>query len=83
MDYQWVSNAIFMLLLLPIIYQSIANQPHSFYCIDQIVAVAAACSNFLHQCLTNYYQFDPVLYITSLPMITNKLQIHHYQSSYW
>ena len=62
-----------MLLSLLIVYQSIANQPHPFYCISHIVAVATNYSNLM-------YQSDPVLYKTSLPMITNKLSINHYQS---
>ena len=69
-----------MLLSLPIVYQSFANQPHPFYYIGHIVAVATNYSNLMYQCFTNHYQSDPVLYITSLPMITNKLPIHYYQS---
>ena len=37
-------------------------------------------SNLLYHCFTNDYQSDPVFYVTSVPMITNKLPIHHYQS---
>ena len=70
MDYQLFTNPIFMLLSLPVVYQSSANQPH-------IVAVATNYSNVLYQCFTNFYQSDLVLYITSLLMITNKLPIHH------
>ena len=73
MDYQLFTNSIFMLLLLPIVYQSFANQPH-------IVAVATDYSNLLYQYFTYHYQSYLVLYITSLPMINNKLPIHHYQS---
>ena len=69
-----------MLLSLLIVYQSFANQPHPFYYIGHIVAVATDYSNLLYQCLTNHYQYDPVFYITSLPMITKKLAIHYYQS---
>ena len=69
-----------MLLLLPIVYKSFANQPHFFYSIGHIVVVATNYSNLLYQHFTNDYQFHPVLYITSLPMITNKLPTEHYQS---
>ena len=69
-----------MLLSLPIVYQPFTNQPHPFYYIGHIVAVATNYSNLLYQRYTNHYLSDPVLYITSLPMITNKLPIHHYQS---
>ena len=69
-----------MLLSLPIVYQSSANQPHPFYDIDHIVAVATNYSILMYQCFINHDQSDPVLYITSLPMITNKLPIHPYQS---
>ena len=53
-----------------------------FYYIDHIVSIATNYSNLLYQCFTNYYQSDSVLYITSLPIITNKLPIH-YQSYHW
>ena len=65
-----------MLLSLPNVYQSFANQVHSFYCISHIVAIVTNYSNLLYQCFSNHYQSDPVLYIISLPMITNKLPIH-------
>ena len=77
MDYQTFTNAFFLLLLLPIIYQSFANQPHPFNYNCHNVAVATNCSNLMYQCFTNHYQSDLVLYITSLPMITNKLPICH------
>ena len=80
MDYQSFTNAIFMLLSLSIVYQSFANQPHPFYYIGDIAVVATNYSNLLYQCFANYYQSDPVLYITSLPMITNKLPKYHYES---
>ena len=80
MDYQSFTNAVFMLLSLPVVYQSFANQPHPFYYIDHIAVAATNYSNLLYQCFANHYHSDPVLYITSLPMITNKLPIYHYQS---
>ena len=52
---------------LPIICQSTLF----FYYIVHIVAIATNYSNLLYQCFTNHYQSDPVLYITSLPMVTN------------
>ena len=73
----------FILLSLPIVYQSFANLSHAFYYIGHIVALATNYSNLLFQYFTNHYQSDSVLYIISLPMITNKLLIHHYQSQYW
>ena len=73
MDYQLFTNPIFILLSLPTVYQSFANQPH-------IVAVATNYSNLLYQYFTYHYQSYLVLYKTSLPTITNKLPIHHYQS---
>ena len=57
-----------MLLSLPIVYQSFANQPHPFYYIGHIFALATNYSNLMYQCFTNHYQSDPV-------------PIHHYQSS--
>ena len=78
-DYQWFTNLI-LLLLLSTVYQSFANQPNSFYYTAHIVATVTNYSNLLQKCFTNHYQSDPKLYITSLPMITNKLPIHHYQS---
>ena len=80
MDYQWFTNVIFVLLTLPIVYQSFPNQLHPFYYIDHIAAVATNYSNLMCQCFTNHYQSDPVLYITRLSMITNKLPTHHYHS---
>ena len=56
---------------LPIICQSAL----SFYYIPHIVAIATNYSNLLYQCFTNHYQSDPVLYISSLPMIINNLLI--------
>ena len=50
------------------------------YYIGHIVAVATNYSNLLYQCFTNHYQYNPVLYITHLPMITNKLPIQHYRN---
>ena len=44
----------------------------SFYYIAHIVTIVTNFSNLLHQYFTNHYQSDPVLYITSLPKITNK-----------
>ena len=79
-DYQWFTNAIFMLLSLLIVCQSFANEAYPFYYIGHIAVVATNYSHLLYQCFTNHYQSDPVLYITSLPKITNKLPIHHYQS---
>ena len=73
MDYQGFTNPFFMLLPLPIVYQSFANHPHAFYYIDHIVTVAINYPNLLHQSLTNHYQSNPVHYITSIPMITSKL----------
>ena len=64
---------------LPIICQSIS----SFYYIAHIVTLATSYSNLLYQCFINHYQSNPELYITSLPMITNNLPIHHYQSQHW
>ena len=64
-----------MLLSLSKVYQSFANQPHPFYYIGHIVVVA---TNLMYQCFTKHYESDPVLYIASLPMITNKLPIQHY-----
>ena len=61
---------------LPIICQSAS----SFYYIAYIVAIATNYYNLLYQCFTNHYQSDSVLYISSLPMITNNMPIHHYQS---
>ena len=52
---------------LPIICQSTLF----FYYIVHIVAIATNYCNLLYQCFTNHYQSDPVLYITSLPMVTN------------
>ena len=75
MDYQRFTNAVFMLLSLPIVYQPFVNQPHPFY---YIAAAANNYSHLMYQCFTNHCRSDPVLYITSLPMITNKLPIHHY-----
>ena len=77
---QWFTNAIFMLLSLPFLYQSFSNQLHPFHCISHIVAVASNSFDLMYQCFTNYYQSHPVLYISSVPIITNKLPIHHYQS---
>ena len=69
MDYQLFTNVIFLLLSLLIVYQSFANQPHLFYYIGNIVAVATNYSNLIHQCFINHYQSDPMFYITSLPII--------------
>ena len=80
MDNQRFNNVIFMLLSLPIVYQSFANQPDPFYYIGHIVAAATNYSNLMYHCFTNDYQSDPVLYVTSLPMITNKFPIHNYRS---
>ena len=55
---------------LPIICQSAL----SFYYIPYIAAIATNYSDLLHQCFTNHYQSDPVLYISSLPMIINIFQ---------
>ena len=80
---QLITNDLLMQFLciiiancLPIICQSAL----SFYYIPHIVAIATNYSNLLYQCFTNHYQSDPVLYISSLPMIINNLPIHHYQS---
>ena len=62
-----------MLLSLPVVSQSFANQPHPFYYIADIATIVTNNSNLLYQCFTNHYQSDSVLYITSLPMISNKL----------
>ena len=72
-----------MLLPLPIVYQSFANHLHAFYYIDHIVTVSTNYPNLLHQSFTNHYQSNPVYYTSSIPMITNKLEIHHYQSKHW
>ena len=64
-----------------IICQLFTNQLHPFYYISHIVAIEINYSNLLYQSFINHYQSELVLYITSLPMITNKLPIHYYQSS--
>ena len=74
--YQLITNDLlvqFLLLSLLNVYQSFANQPHPFYYIVHIAVIVTDYSNLLHQCFTNHYQSEPVLYITSLRMITNKL----------
>ena len=43
-----------MLLVLPIFYQSFANQSHPFYYIDHIVAVATDYSNLLYKCFSSH-----------------------------
>ena len=48
-DYQWFTNAIFMLLSLPIVYQSFANQAHPFYYIGYIFVVTTNYSNHMAQ----------------------------------
>ena len=42
MGYQWFTNAIFILQLLPIVYQSFANQSYPFYYIGHIAAAATS-----------------------------------------
>ena len=76
MDYQLFTNAIFLLLSLPIVYQSFANQPHLFYYIGDIVAETTNYSNLMHQCFINHYQSERMFYISSLP-ITRKINCQY------
>ena len=73
------TTGIFMLLSLPMVDQSFANQPRHFCYIDRTVAVVINCSNFLYRCFTNHYQPDQVLHISSLTMTTNILSIYHFR----
>ena len=63
-----------MLLSLPIICQQRIIL-FIILVIGHIVAVATIYSNLLYQCFTKHYQSDSVLYIISLPMITNKFRV--------
>ena len=73
------TTGIFMLLSLPMVDQSFANQPRPFCYIDRTVAVVINCSNFLYRCFTNHYQSDQGLHISSLTMTTNILLIYHFR----
>ena len=75
-DLQMQFLCIIIANCLPIICQSAL----SFHYILHIVAMATNYSDLLYQCFTNHYQSNPVLYISSLPMIINNLLIHHCQS---
>ena len=66
-NYQLFSNAIFVLLTLPFVYESIANQPHPFYCIGHFVAVATTLI-----CCTNV-----------VPNITNLIQCFTWPVYWW
>ena len=70
----------FLYIIIAICLQIICQSALSFYYIAHIVAKATNYSNLLYQCFTSHYQSDPVLYITSLPMITNNLPILYCQS---
>ena len=91
----WKSYAndlpIFLDMLL-IVFHSFTNRLPMFYWCNFNVIIIAKClpviwqsassyySIMLYQSFTNHYQSDPVLYKTSLPMITSKFLIHHCQS---
>ena len=72
-----------MLLTQPNVYQSFTSQPPPFYYIAHIVAIVINHSNLFYQYFTSQYQSDPVIYITTLPMITNKFPVYHYQLYHW
>ena len=70
----------FLCIIIPNLLPVICQSASFIYYIAHIVAIATNSSDLLYQCFTNHYQSDPEPYIFSLPMITNNLPIHHYQS---
>ena len=76
---KWITNDLPMQFLCYCHYQSFDNKESSFLLYWSLViltvAVATIYSNLLYQCFTKHYQSDSVLYIISLPMITNKFRV--------